>query len=228
MIINCFNITGISPDQYPMFKNAVSEERRKRADRYHFMDDSKRCICAELLLQYSLFQEAGRFAEINIIYNKFGKPSLNYSNNFSYNLSHSGKWVAIAYGNTEVGIDIEKIQPGKGDIADKFFTEEENCFIHEAKGREQVERFTQIWTLKESYIKYLGTGLSTRLDSFSVNAAAGVVTGQNGEIQKGLSLKSYPFDTDYYLSVCCAEEEIIIHEIMPEDMIQFINRRNEI
>lgn len=227
LVINCINITDIINENYQLLRNAVSEERRIRADCFHFINDSKRSVCAELLLQYSLFQAVGKLVKMPIFYNEFGKPFINHMYGFSYNLSHSGKWVVIAYGSTEVGIDIEEIQTGKEDIADKFFTEEEKSFIYTVTGSERTKRFTQIWTIKESYIKYLGTGLSTRLDSFSVNVLDGVVTSQNGKIQKELRLKSYLFDTDYYLSVCSMEEEVIINEIKLEDLIQLINRSKE-
>ena len=39
----------------------------------------------------------------------------------------------------------------------------------------KTERFSQIWTLKESYIKYLGMGLSKDLNSFSIDALNGCV-----------------------------------------------------
>lgn len=227
LVINCINITDINNDNYQLLRNAVSKERRKRADRFHFINDSKRSVCAELLLQYSLFQATGQVVKMVIDYNEYGKPFINHIHDFSYNISHSGKWVVIVYGSTEVGIDIEEIQTGKDDIADKFFTEEEKDFIYTATGEERSKRFTQIWTLKESYIKYLGTGLSTRLDSFSVNALDGVVTSENGKIQNGLRLKSYLFDTDYYLSVCSSKEEVIINIIKLEDLFQLINRSNE-
>ncbi|MDR1550936.1 MAG: 4'-phosphopantetheinyl transferase superfamily protein [Hungatella sp.] len=222
LIVNYVNITGINNDKYQLIRNAVSEKRRMKADCYHFISDSYRCICAELLLQYSLYQTVGRCVEMDIIYNQFGKPFMNHMDNFSFNISHSGKWVVIAYGSTEVGIDIEEIISERDNIADQFFTKEENIFIHKVTGEEKA-RFTQIWTLKESYIKYLGTGLSTRLDSFSVNALEGVITNQEGEIQKDLILKNYPFDTNYFLSVCSKEKDVIIFEIMLDDLIWFIS-----
>lgn len=219
--IYCINIADMDHDIYQLLRDGVSEERRIKADRFHFEDDSKRCICAELLLRYSLFQKVGQLAEIEISYNKFGKPFLSGIKGFSYNISHSGTWVAIGYGDGEVGIDIEKIQEMKG-IADRYFSEEEKQYIQMVTGDEQNKRVTQIWTLKESYIKYLGIGLSTGLDSFSINAIEGVVTNQKGEIQRNLNIKSFVFDTDYYISVCSMDEEITIHEITLEDIIQLI------
>lgn len=227
LIINYSSIEDINNNNYQLLRNAVSEERRMRADRFHFMDDAKRSICAELLLQYSLFQTKGRLIDLDIVYNKFGKPLMNRMNDFSYNLSHSGKWVVIAYGSSEVGIDIEKIQEGKEYIADKLFVEEEIKFINSVTGKERTKRFTQIWTLKESYIKYIGTGLLTSLDSFSVSSLVGVLTNQNGETEKDLRLKSYLFGMDYFLSVCSMEEVLIFREIKIRELIQFINRSKE-
>ena len=221
-VINYINISKINSDNYQMFRNAVSKNRRMKADRYYFIEDSKRCICAELLLQYSLFQVFGRFVKIDTVYNQFGKPFLNHVNGFSYNLSHSGKWVVIAFGRNEIGIDIEEIQRGKENIADRFFSEDEKKFIYAANKEEQAKRFTQIWTLKESYIKFLGTGLSTNLNSFSVNAIDGMVANQDGEIQKDIRLKSYRFNMDYYLSICSIEEEVVFCEIILKDLIQYI------
>lgn len=225
LIINCFNILGINNGNYQLLRNTVSQERRKRADRYHLIVDSYRCICAELLLQYSLYQVVGQYVEINLAYNKFGKPYMKNMSDFLYNLSHSGDWVVIAYGNTNIGVDIEKIQIGNERIADKVFTKEEKSFINSVTGIEKSKRFTQIWTLKESYIKYLGTGLSTRMDSFSINVIDSVINNHNGKIQDDLIIKSDLYDTDYYLSVCGEEKKVTVNEIMLEDLIQFIDRK---
>ena len=226
--INCFNIETIDDDTYCLFRNAISKERRRKADRFRFINDSKRCICAELLLRYSLFQALGRLDEPKIVYNEFGKPFVNHIAGFSYNLSHSGKWVVIAYGSTEIGIDIEEIQTVEENIYDKYFTEEEKNYICTTTEAEHKKRFTQIWTLKESYIKYLGTGIFTELHSFSVNAIEGVVRTQAEGIQKGLRLKSCLFDTDYYLSVCGMEEELSIREVSFEDFqhILYVQKAN--
>ncbi|NLL72912.1 MAG: 4'-phosphopantetheinyl transferase superfamily protein [Clostridiales bacterium] len=226
IFINCIDISKINSDNYQMLRQAVSNERRMRADRYHFIEDSKRSICSELLLQYSLFQTFGRFIEIDTAYNEFGKPFMKDMKGFSYNISHSGKWVVIGFGENELGIDIEEIYRGREDIANKFFTESEKKFIFAANNEEEAKRsFTQIWTLKESYIKYLGTGLSTMLDSFSVNAIEGVVVDQDGVIQKDIRLKNYRFNEDYYLSICSTDEEVEIREIMLKDLIQFIKKK---
>jgi 4'-phosphopantetheinyl transferase len=216
--VNCMNISNIDEEAYRLFGNSVSAERRIKAARYYHLDDSKRCICAEILLKYSLFQAGVILKNLEIIYNEYGKPYLNNTKGFLYNLSHAGQWVVIAYGRTEIGVDIEKIQSGKGIIKSNYFTADEIDFIHAANENEYGKRFTQLWTLKESYLKYLGLGFSADLESFSINALDGVVINKEGIIQSGIKLMSYLFDTDYYISVCAMEKEVCIREITLDEL----------
>lgn len=82
MIINCLNISQVSISNYELFRNKVSEERRRKAERFYFKFDAYRSVCAELLLQYSLFEITNQYVEINLKYNKYGKPSIKNINNF--------------------------------------------------------------------------------------------------------------------------------------------------
>lgn len=222
LYINFINIEAIDSETYQLFRSVVSENRRKKADRFVFMEDAKRCICAELLLEYSLFQMFNQMISINLCYNENGKPSLEHVEGFLYNISHSGKWVVIAYGDNEVGIDIERIPVKNTDIVDDFFSDEEKKYIHSGKNDEQIRRFIEIWTLKESYLKYLGTGLSKKLNSFSVNPVDHNISDENKKIDPLLKLKSYLFDLDYYLAICTTEKEVSIYEVGLEDMLDFV------
>lgn len=64
-----------------------------------------------------------------------------------------------------VGIDIECIKPIDMAIAERFFTSDETAYI---MAGEQEQRFYEIWTKKESNIKWEGKGLHKPLTSFSV------------------------------------------------------------
>ena len=225
LVVNCMDITICNNELYEEVRHLVSEERRGKAERYHNLDDSKRCICADLLLQYGLYQKTGQVGDIDITYNEFGKPFIKNMKDFKYNITHSGKWVAIVYGNTEVGIDVERIQEGREEIADFCFSEEEKLFIYKVDKDEQIKQFTKLWTMKESYIKFLGTGLSTSLDSFSINALEGVVTSNDGEVEKNIRVRSYQFDTNYYLSICSTEEEVCIQNIKLEEIVKLLNMK---
>src|SRR5262249_37063214 len=49
----------------------------------------------------------------------------------------------------------------------RYFSASENRRLDACPPLEYAARFVEIWTLKESYIKALGTGLNHPLDSFS-------------------------------------------------------------
>lgn len=159
----CSDISKLE-SAYTMLYDAASAERKQRADRYRRKEDALRCLAAGALLQHALGT-----ADYTTIKGPFGKPYIKENNSFHFNLSHSGNWVAIAYGDTEVGIDIEKIRmdSGKEEIARRYFTPDEQAYVFGAN-EFAPQRFFEIWTGKESYLKYLGTGLGKNLASFSI------------------------------------------------------------
>ena len=101
------------------------------------------------------------------ISNKFGKPSLAEKyKRLNFNLSHSSECSVLAFSpNSEIGIDIEKIDPEfEFDlIAKAHFSEAENRFI-DAGQHESSKRFYTLWTRKEALLKAIGTGIGENLD----------------------------------------------------------------
>ncbi len=97
-----------------------------------------------ILKEYNLKEE--------IIYNSYGKPYLK-NNELYFNLSNSGKYTICAISTHEIGVDIQKISYKKK-VIKHVCNEVEAKLIHNAND------FTQMWVKKESYVKYLGMGLS--------------------------------------------------------------------
>lgn len=100
--------------------------------------------------------------------NEFGKPFADRLP-VHFNISHSGDFVVCAVSEKEIGIDIEKIRPIRPDVAKKFATEEELGYIGT-----NLERFFDIWTLKEAYFKCIGTGLGTDIKKISFRQKNGL------------------------------------------------------
>ncbi len=65
-----------------------------------------------------------------------------------------------------VGCDIEKMEKAPLEIADRFFYGSEKAYI--LNHRDKDFAFWQMWTLKESYMKMTGEGMSLSLDKFCV------------------------------------------------------------
>ena len=182
---------------YPALYAAASPERRQRADRYRRKEDALRCLAAGALLRYALGT-----TEYTIGKGAFGKPYIEGQDSFHYNLSHSGNWVAIAYGHREVGIDVEKISldAGKETIARRYFTSDEQAYVFEKKDL-TPQRFFEVWTGKESYLKYLGTGLQKNLTSFSIFSLEPEVKLYHRTLPGGYSLTVCTTDDSYVLEL---------------------------
>jgi phosphopantetheine--protein transferase-like protein len=100
-----------------------------------------------------------------------------------WSLSHSGRFTAIAFSDSEVGIDIEDTARRREDderyraIARRFFAPDEIECVCGAAAASVKQRFLRIWTAKEAFVKFTGEGLSRGLATFSTlsgSPAAGV------------------------------------------------------
>ena len=101
--------------------------------------------------------------------NRWGKPWIPGERPF--NLSNSGDWVVLALGDageTSVGCDVERWKPHHYDgIAQRFHPQEQGyCF--QATGDERIRRFYQLWTLNESYMKFVGKGFALAPRTFCI------------------------------------------------------------
>ncbi len=81
------------------------------------------------------------------------------------NLSHSGEYVALAVGNVPVGIDVEHKSDNDFKVTKRMFTKRDQDYIF-GDMLDAERRFRDIWTIKESFLKCLGIGISVPLSSF--------------------------------------------------------------
>lgn len=156
-------------EQVSEFCSTVSEERQARIARYRFDKDKIRCLTAELLVRYALSERFGMdFRSVSFQYDENGKPLL-MNSDVRFNLSHSGEWVVCAVGETEIGIDTEEIR--QMDYQDVYcsFSDPEIALLNHTEPDKMADVFYQLWTLKESYVKFCGDGLQYPFSDFTVN-----------------------------------------------------------
>ena len=72
-------------------------------------------------------------------------------------VSHSRNYCALALSDRPVGLDAEELRPLREKLAARVMGPEEYRW-YRARGSREEDFFT-LWTLKESWLKYLGTGL---------------------------------------------------------------------
>ncbi len=86
-----------------------------------------------------------------------------FENNAVYfSLSHSKEYTAVAFCEEEIGIDLQEKRALKNDIAKRYFHPDEQ------KALKNGFDFYKIWTMKESFVKFTGTGIDENFKSFSV------------------------------------------------------------
>jgi 4'-phosphopantetheinyl transferase len=144
----------------------LNKQEEERAARFHFERDRS---------WYCFFHEATRYllssvlpgspepAGIRFDTAERGKPLLT-DFRWEFNLTHSRGIAALAVSNRgPVGIDVEEFDPNfpAMEVAREFFAGEETAFLESAESiNERKHRFFQLWTAKESVMKFIGLGMS--------------------------------------------------------------------
>ena len=128
--------------------NAVSEERRRKADRFVQKRDKMLSIAAEILLKRALF-DCG-IDDFSLRYGENGKPYLeNMATNIS--ITHTNEYVAvILHEEEEVGIDIECQDRDFSAVEKKALSEDEIDDLDEDRKNEQLAIY---WCAKEAIFK---------------------------------------------------------------------------
>lgn len=91
-----------------------------------------------------------------------GKPYLKNSEVF-FNVTNCTGLVCCAVHSSEIGIDAESIINYSPELTKRVCTNNEAKTIDEAENK--AEMFIRFWTLKESYVKYIGIGLGYGLEN---------------------------------------------------------------
>lgn len=158
----------------------LSEDERHRAEQFYFEKDQKHYIVARSLLRIILSRYLSLNArEIRFCYGINGKPALiaeQDGKRLRFNLSHSqGLAIYAVTQNRDIGVDIEYIHPNFlwKEIAERFFSSQENAMLRTLPANLQYRGFFRCWTCKEAYVKATGKGLSIPLDQFDVSLAPG-------------------------------------------------------
>ncbi|WP_271714102.1 4'-phosphopantetheinyl transferase family protein [Anaeromicropila herbilytica] len=185
--------------------NLISDEKRARIMRYHFEEDKKRSLYGDIIIR-TLASEILGIDNSQIVFKikEYGKPYLEGFPRFHYNISHSGSWIIAGIGREELGVDIEAVASANEELARRFFSEKEYEDMMSKNKNDRRGYFYDLWTLKESYIKCIGNGLYTSLNSFGFEL-------ENDEailfpVNKQYHFKRYDSIPGYKVAVCAKEE----------------------
>lgn len=155
--------------------------------------------------------------EIKFRQNEYGKPMLGVRDDVHFNLSHSGIWVVAAVDDQPIGVDVEQVAPIDLSISRNFFSDDEH---HDLMGQfDRLSYFFTLWTLKESYIKNLGKGLSHPLNAFSIKFLTQdkIALMVEGQTLDDVSFAQYNLHSDYKMALCASHgnlpEQVTMHSV---------------
>lgn len=138
----------------------MPEARREKVLRYRFPGDRRLSLAAGILLDRGLSERGIDYSTAPMKVNENGKPFLADADGIYFSVAHSGVRALVSFADVPVGCDTEVIKPDRdiGKLADRFYAPEEASEV-----RKNPDSFYRLWTLKESCVKAMGTGLTTEL-----------------------------------------------------------------
>jgi 4'-phosphopantetheinyl transferase len=171
ILVACRSTDGVSDAALGEAVSLLSPAERSRFDRFIRDEDRRGYALAHALLRNTLSSLIGSKPEaLTFEADSYGKPRLSAPADVSFSLTHTNGLVACAVARgREIGIDAEAIDRpiDAHGIANRYFTESETGYITEGKGEQKHERFFEVWTLKEAFLKATGRGMSQSLEAIS-------------------------------------------------------------
>ena len=172
-------------------------ESQERKLKYKNEKSAWASLCAEKICRSMLLDKY----DDNVANQKFdigknGKPYFRDKIDINFNVSHSSQFATCAISPYELGIDIEDANRKANNfaqIAKRFYSSSENAFVEEY-GK---EGFLKIWTMKEAFVKSIGTGISIPLNQFSVPLESNQTIINNQQF-----FFHYVKTKQYHLSIC--------------------------
>jgi 4'-phosphopantetheinyl transferase len=153
----------------------MTPDEHQRHRSFRFEDDRRLFLATRALVRTVLSSYAPVApADWRFAYGKNGKPRIAHpavTPRLNFNLANTRGLVVclVSVAHESIGVDVEMINrdvPSIG-LANSYFCPSEVRALRALPASDQPRRFFSYWTLKESYIKARGIGLSLPLHQFS-------------------------------------------------------------
>ncbi len=158
----------------------LSPARREKIARARRDVDKRLLLAAGLTLDFALRAHGLCEKDAAIALGEYGKPRLADRDDLHFSLSHSGSVALCAISDNELGADVEAPRAIRDALLRRVCTEEEYAALSACAPEEKETLFLRLWTAKESFLKYLGTGLTRDARSFFVLKDGAPVPPEDG------------------------------------------------
>ncbi|KAA8996657.1 4'-phosphopantetheinyl transferase superfamily protein [Affinibrenneria salicis] len=133
----------------------LSRHERQRCEQFRFLEDRQRFLTCHAIKRVAIGQIMSiPPQELAFCTDSRRKPKLR-DNAMFFNLSHSGKWIAVALcANREIGVDVQSTPHNGIELPWGMLRHPDECCSYD------MTSFLRIWTLKEAASKCCGKGLT--------------------------------------------------------------------
>lgn len=125
-----------------------------------------------------------------------GKPYFPAHPEICFNLSHCRGLAACGISDDVLGVDCESIRPLRPGVLHRSFSPDESRFVLESPVPD--ESFFRLWTLKESFVKALGIGISYPLHTAVFALDGETVTAH----PDGWQFRQFRLESGHVVSCC--------------------------
>ncbi|MPM79781.1 4'-phosphopantetheinyl transferase Sfp [bioreactor metagenome] len=114
-----------------------------------------------------------RAENVRFSFGKHSKPYLE-DEKLWFNISHSGKMVAVVISEEPVGVDVERNFAFNPRLAKKICNNSEMRFLEKSSDKDSL--LTKLWTIKESFLKASGEGITVNISDVICDTDQNCVT----------------------------------------------------
>jgi 4'-phosphopantetheinyl transferase len=215
--IFAMNVTG-EDFTAERWKSCLSESRRNEAKKMRREKDRQLFLGAEALLNRSL-KLVDAPVSLPAVYtrNRYGKPYLDKTSGIYVNWSHSGSFAICALSDREVGIDLQNtFKTPKSALVRRVLQPEEQIYYDQTPKEQRRQLFYSYWTVKESFLKALGTGFGTPIDNFYVRMEGPYPEVIQREGRDVYACRLLDFKEKDYMAAVCVKGENPEAKMRPE------------
>ena len=191
--------------KFKLSKNDLSilnNEEIAQSTRFRFEEHRQQYLLTRFLVRnlLSAYQETPSPEKWVFFNNAYGRPFIDptvCALPLFFSISHTKGMIAIAVSSIEyMGIDVERHDSNIDliDFPSRCFSEHEVQHLLLLPEDEKKAGFYRLWTLKESYLKAIGKGLSVPLDSFTIEISNDGKIDIDHAIKKHFPLLRWQFE----------------------------------
>ena len=156
------------------YRKLLTKEESERYQSFYFPKHRHQYLITRALLRcvLSLYVDCVKPHKWHFGKNQYGKPFIHNTIPvpLHFNISHTEKMIVMVIAcSANVGVDVERVRYIEEmiEITSRYFSQGEAQHLLRLSEDPRRDRFFDIWTLKEAYIKACGEGLSISLNHFS-------------------------------------------------------------